>query len=66
MPEKGAPGELKRSDSPKSMVSRWSAVTHSTLSELRYKLFGARAVATPDFFKSDGVGQTQGVCNISR
>ncbi|XP_052276221.1 uncharacterized protein LOC127875293 isoform X2 [Dreissena polymorpha] len=60
VPEKGAPGELKRSDSPKSMVSRWSAVTHSTLSELRYKLFGARAVATPDFFKSDGVGQTQG------
>ncbi|XP_052767636.1 uncharacterized protein LOC128208212 isoform X2 [Mya arenaria] len=52
--------ELKRSDSPRSVVSRWSAVSHSTLSDMRYRLFGARALATPDYFKKEGATSLQG------
>ncbi|XP_045168387.2 uncharacterized protein LOC123531449 isoform X2 [Mercenaria mercenaria] len=54
-------GESKRADSPRSMVSRsFSAVTHSTLSNLRYHLFGSRSLKTPDYFKKDGVASLEG------
>ncbi|KAL4238509.1 hypothetical protein ACF0H5_003217 [Mactra antiquata] len=50
--------EGKRPESPQSVVSRaFSAVSHSTLSNLRYQLFGARSLKTPDYFRRDGVTQ---------
>lgn len=53
--------EPKRSDSPQSGVSKsLSAVTRSTLSELRYRLFGSRSLHTPDYFSRDGVGKLEG------
>ena len=55
----------KRSDSPVSGVSRsMSAVTRSTLSELRYRLFGSKSIKTPDYFRRDGVGKLEGILNI--
>ncbi|XP_060554051.1 uncharacterized protein LOC132715090 isoform X6 [Ruditapes philippinarum] len=53
--------DSKRVTSPRSVVSRsFSAVTHSTLSDLRYHLFGARSLKTPDYFRKDGVSSLQG------
>lgn len=53
--------EPKRTESPTSGISRsLSAVTRSTLSDLRYRLFGARSLRTPDFFRKDGVGKLDG------
>lgn len=53
--------DSKRVTSPRSVVSRsFSAVTHSTLSDLRYHLFGSRSLKTPDFFKKDGVSVLEG------
>lgn len=51
-------------DSPQSVVSRaFSAVSHSTLSNLRYQLFGARTLKTPDYFRKDGVAGLLGKSN---
>lgn len=55
-------GEDRRAESPRSIVSRsFSAVTHSTLSNLRYQLFGSRSLKTPDYFRKDGVSRLEGI-----
>ena len=51
-------GEFKRVNSGHSGASRLSAVTKSSISKMRYDLFGSNmAVRTPDFFKRNGVSK---------
>ena len=55
----GARGDdSKRVNSGHSGVSRLSAITKSSISKMRYDLFGSNmAVRTPDFFKRNGISK---------